>query len=393
MRKVAGSSDLSVGYAPIDGGTDLVVLKEPARFSEAQEQGLEKFRQKAENWETVSANPNIVSLIEWGTDPHPWLAMEFLEGYDLRQRIDYADGISVDEALTIVKQLASGLSHMHDNRVIHFDIKPSNIVFDPRPGGPNTPKLSDLEFTRLSQRQQDRDPGDGYPSKVPDRYAAPEEFYESNLPTPGKRADCFSLGIILYELITGDHPFARGDDTSAPVKPQNQWQGYQSIDTGKIPQEVDAVLSDILSHQPSDRPTAREIVQLLDDVSTDDSAIALHDDVEFFYHIEVILGRIEATRAIIRNLDDNPSSDDEIHRCQDKLDSMYTSMRQRERLTQDDICTDILFEDPDQTTFPDIIKEMRSLDKSEGGKVTKELRKEVRELLNQTEAIYKELRR
>jgi len=143
-------------------------------------------------------HPSIVTTFDYGEeDGLAYLAMELLEGTDLRSRLQ-KEAIPAVEALEIVRQVADGLGYAHARGVVHRDIKPGNIMLN----GGGQPKLMDFGLARM--RMADHKTSTGMVLGTP-RYMSPEQI--SGLPVD-QRSDIFSLGIVLYEMLTGTRLFA-----------------------------------------------------------------------------------------------------------------------------------------------------------------------------------------
>ncbi|MGR8931777.1 MAG: serine/threonine protein kinase [Gammaproteobacteria bacterium] len=143
---------------------------------------------------------NIITIHDLGeVNGRCFLAMEYLEGGDLKQRI--AAGMTADDALKLLKLIAQALDFVHQKDIVHRDIKPENILF--RKDG--SPVLTD--FGVAKQLQSDSSlTMDGLTVGSP-HYLSPEQAEQKKLDA---RTDIYSLGIIFYEMLTGEKPF-QGD--------------------------------------------------------------------------------------------------------------------------------------------------------------------------------------
>ena len=143
-------------------------------------------------------HPNVVTTFDCGDhDGMAYLAMELVEGTDLRTRLT-SDGVSPLEAVDIVRQVAEGLAYAHERGVVHRDIKPANIMID----GKGRAKLMDFGLARM--RLADHKTTTGMVLGTP-RYMSPEQIAGEPVDA---RSDIFSLGIVLYEALTGTRLFA-----------------------------------------------------------------------------------------------------------------------------------------------------------------------------------------
>jgi serine/threonine-protein kinase len=146
-------------------------------------------------------HPSIVTTFDYGEhEGMAYLAMELLEGTDLRTRLQ-TESIPAAEALEIARQVAEGLAYAHARGVVHRDIKPGNIMLN---GGGHA-KIMDFGLARM--RMADHKTSTGMVLGTP-RYMSPEQI--SGEPVD-QRSDIFSLGIVLYEMLTGTRLFA-GED-------------------------------------------------------------------------------------------------------------------------------------------------------------------------------------
>ena len=144
------------------------------------------------------AHPNIVTVYDFGeVDGVAYLAMELLEGTDLRKRVQQARLAPV-EAVEIACHVAEGLAYAHQRGIVHRDIKPANIMLPDR--GPA--KIMDFGLARM--RVADHKTSTGIVLGTP-RYMSPEQI--SGQPVD-QRSDIFSMGIVLWEMLTGRRLFS-----------------------------------------------------------------------------------------------------------------------------------------------------------------------------------------
>jgi len=194
-------------------------------------------------------HPNIIVVYELGEhEGMPYMALERLEGIDLQRAIN--DGLRPDPRLllNVILQALAGLGHAHEKGIVHRDIKPSNI-FVPL-GLPA--KIMDFGIARLAGHNVTTTSGvvTGTPN-----YMSPEQFQSKEL---DGRSDLFSLGLILYELVTGEKAYQSNDIASLFYKIV-----HEDVDLGLIPEgpeweKLHQVLTCALAKKPEDRyPDAR----------------------------------------------------------------------------------------------------------------------------------------
>jgi len=187
---------------------------------------------------------NIVTIFEFAEESNvPYIVMEFLRGTPLGARINGQPPLSIDDKLNIVAQLCDGLSYAHEQGVVHRDVKPDN-VFILEDG---SVKLLDFGIAKLTSSNLTRQ-GDVLGSAS---YMSPEQVGGSD--SVDGRADVFSTGVMLYELLTGHKPFEADAPTAVILKILKD--DPTPIDTyvqGLPPQLVAAVLK-ALAKKPEDR--------------------------------------------------------------------------------------------------------------------------------------------
>jgi serine/threonine protein kinase len=155
---------------------------------------LRDFQREAGNWQRLN-HPHIVQLYEHGAHPYPWLAMELMSGGSLTSRLDK---LPVRQALDILIKVCGALEYAHSGGFVHRDLKPENILFSED----GVPKVSDWGLARHALFQSLTQ---GYSGSLP--YSAPEQLEPERFGPYGRPGDVFQLGIVLYETLTGRHPF------------------------------------------------------------------------------------------------------------------------------------------------------------------------------------------
>ena len=152
-------------------------------------------------------HPNIIPVHEVGEyEGRPYIAMAHIEGRSLRDLIKHGK-LSISEAVALTMQICDGLQKAHEAGIVHRDIKPGNIIID------NAGRARILDFGLATVTGDDKLTKTGSTLGTVG-YMAPEQISGMNV---DKRADIFSLGVILYEMITGRRPFT-GDNDAAVIK-------------------------------------------------------------------------------------------------------------------------------------------------------------------------------
>jgi hypothetical protein len=191
-------------------------------------------------------HPNIVTIFDVGEDAGAaYIAMELLEGPSLQQMLKERQRIAFHFAADIVAQVADALHHAHQFSIVHRDVKPANVVVS----GSGRAKLTDfgVAFVPASDVTQH---GSALGSP---RYMAPEQVLGQAIDA---RADVFSLGVVLYELLTRRTPFEWPGDTTVYALMQRiagePHPPLRQIDAG-IPAGFDRIMDRALAKRPQDR--------------------------------------------------------------------------------------------------------------------------------------------
>jgi serine/threonine protein kinase len=144
-------------------------------------------------------HPNIVTLFDAGeTEGQLFLAFEFVEGTDLAGRMENGPPLSLREVLRIIRQVADALDYAHRQGIVHRDIKPSNILLDTA----GRVKVADFGIAKVTGQSTELTMAGSVMGSP--QYLSPEQIRGDDL---DGRSDIFSLGVVLYELLSGKRPF------------------------------------------------------------------------------------------------------------------------------------------------------------------------------------------
>jgi serine/threonine-protein kinase len=240
------------GFDPIIGRTVAIKTMLPEGLSP---QEFEEYKTRFQREATAAgklAHPNIITVYDFGEDNGVlYLAMEFLEGKSLEKIVQEQTVLPIETILPIDDQICSALDHAHRNKVVHRDIKPANIMILQNGLVKVTDfgiaKMMDMGMTQAGQIL-------GTPN-----YMSPEQVKGRQI---DGRSDIFSMGVILYELVTGEKPFG-GQNITTVI--------YKIINENPIPpRELDAsihaglsyVISKALAKNPDERyQTCKELAE------------------------------------------------------------------------------------------------------------------------------------
>lgn len=202
-----GQGAMGVVYKATDPLIDRVVAIKTINLGLAQEEKDEyegRFYQEAKAAGRLS-HPNIVTIYDVGKSGDvAYIAMEFLQGRELRDVMNDDKMLPVDQVLDIVAQVASGLAYAHEHDIVHRDVKPSNIMVV-RDGHI---KITDFGIARMASSAVRTQTGMVLGSP---KYMSPEQVMGRSI---DQRSDIFSLGVMLYEMLTGQPPF-QGENVNA----------------------------------------------------------------------------------------------------------------------------------------------------------------------------------
>jgi serine/threonine protein kinase len=194
-------------------------------------------------------HPNVASVFHLGRRGENYFyAMEFVEGETLEHLIRRSGRVEVKLALGIATQVASGLAAVHKQKLVHRDIKPSNIMVSLDEGGAVKAKIIDLGLAKSLDESggQTAISTPGAFAGTPE-FASPEQFAGVSVDI---RSDLYSLGITLWEMVTGKTPF-RG--TSGEVMYQHQHSLLPLEELEDIPQPLVVLLETLLEKDPGRR--------------------------------------------------------------------------------------------------------------------------------------------
>jgi predicted Ser/Thr protein kinase len=163
---------------------------------------VERFNREARALAKLS-HPNIVAVHEFGqVNGLPFFLMEFVDGLNLRQ-LEQAGKLSPQQALQIVPQICEALQFAHDEGIVHRDIKPENILMDKR----GRVKIADFGIAKILGAGRDVAITETQGAIGTPHYMAPEQMEKPT--TVDHRADIFSLGVVFYEMLTGELPLGK----------------------------------------------------------------------------------------------------------------------------------------------------------------------------------------
>lgn len=169
----------------------------------SQSEFTRRFKVEAKAMSRLS-HPNCVSIIDFGVHETPYLVMDFVTGKTLRSIMERGR-VPVSRAINICRQLLAGLAHAHNKQIVHRDVKPANIIVrEDVTGTGDLVRILDFGLAKLRDAGASIDASKGNVALGTPHYMAPEQIRGGDVDA---RSDLYSVGIVLFELLTGRKPF------------------------------------------------------------------------------------------------------------------------------------------------------------------------------------------
>ena len=216
----------------------------------SDDQFVERFRREAKNAAGLS-HPNIVSIYDRGeAEGTYYIAMEYLEGRSLKDRIVAEGPLPIPAAIEATRQILRALGFAHRRGVVHRDIKPHNVLLA-QDGAERRHKVTDFGISRTAASQM-TEAGSIVGTA---QYLSPEQARGAHV---DQRSDIYSVGIVLYELLTGKLPFTGETPLEIAMKHLSEVPTSPSSLRPEIPPDLDMVVLRALAKDPGDRYESAE---------------------------------------------------------------------------------------------------------------------------------------
>lgn len=217
---------------------------------------IERFHREAKSAARLS-HPNIVSIYDVGVAGNDhYIVMEYVQSNTLKKKIQDEGALDILTAVAIAKDIASGLTHAHANNIVHCDIKPHNILMT----ADGRAKITDFGIAR-AVTESTLTYGGSVIGSV--HYFSPEQARGGSI-TP--KSDVYSLGIVLYEMLTNRLPFTGDNPVAIAMKHIEEEAIAPSRYRPQIPPMLEAIVCRAMSKSPEIRPSSFELVQELSNV-------------------------------------------------------------------------------------------------------------------------------
>jgi serine/threonine-protein kinase len=251
------------------------------KSSDAEPDAVRRFEQETEVIARL-AHPHIVQVVDAGRaeDGTLFLAMELLDGDNLRAVLRKVGPLPVPRVLAIVEDIASALSAAHAGGVIHRDLKAENVMLVKAAGKPESAKVLDFGVAKLTKKTEaPPQTGSGFVAGTPGCIAPEQMLGKSDDP----RSDLYSVGVLMFEMLVGTAPFVSESSVELMMRHLTEPAPRASAVAaarghGEIPQAVDDLVASLLAKDPDGRPASAEaLVDII--VSLRDASRATQADL------------------------------------------------------------------------------------------------------------------
>jgi len=235
-----------------------VLLPALIRDTKAQE----RFRREAGHVAKLS-HPNIIQIYDYGISEYgPYIVMELVRGGSLRQMVR-ASQLAIERTVGLMEQICSAVAAAHNAGIIHRDLKPDNILIETQSDGRLLAKVLDFGIAKLREASvEDADTNlTGANVIGSPNYMSPEQCMGAEL---DPRSDIYSLGVVLYEMLTGRTPFSESASVAVLVQHINATPKRVSELRGEVPASIESVVMKALAKERDQRfDSAAEMGHLL----------------------------------------------------------------------------------------------------------------------------------
>jgi serine/threonine-protein kinase len=300
LEHILGRGGMSIVYKAYDVTLERPVAVKVLRQDYSDNSEFQKsFHQEAKAAANLT-HPNIVTIHDFGFDHGKlFIVMEYVPGTDLKQLIRQKSPFEVEEALQLVTQACEGIGYAHRAGIVHCDVKPLNMLVTPD----LRLKVTDFGIARVLSTISIDEKSDlvwGSP-----QYFSPEQA-SGKAPLPA--SDVYSLGVILYEMLTGKLPFKADGASEYARMHREQLPQSPTLLNPAIPLELEKIILKTLAKEPAARyRTADQFGRILGTFGQTTNAIHLEDESTI---VEPVQNLAYPQPPAITHLNDYPASQD-----------------------------------------------------------------------------------
>ncbi|HMU40595.1 MAG TPA: serine/threonine-protein kinase [Pseudomonadota bacterium] len=285
IKSTIGSGGMGHVYKAIQAPINREIAIKVLRVDLAGQEGVtERFKREAKAASLIN-HPNAITIFDFGEDDGIlYLAMEFLSGETLRQRLRREPALTIDQALDAIESMAGALGAAHKVGVVHRDLKPDNIFIAKFDAASDVVKVLDFGLAKLL------DPGTSSPEDQltrPElrlgtpRYMAPEQAL--GIQPIDSRCDVYALGLLLFEMLAGRAPFTGEDGMEVLAQRlRKESPKLSAIAPNKnFSEHMDAFMARLLERDRSKRPAdANEVLAQIREIRKNGQVYQLDDEQE-----------------------------------------------------------------------------------------------------------------
>lgn len=259
LVRVLGKGAMGIVYEGRDPNLDRRVAIKTVKVENLSEEAAAeyeaRFRTEARSAARLQ-HPNIVSVYDSDRDGDiAFLVMEYIQGDDLKHHLDKGVRYSLEQSLKMIRDLLSALDYAHKQGIVHRDVKPANLLIEP--GG--RVKLADFGVARIQDSGEATRTQGSMVGTL--KYMSPEQVQGQKIDA---RADLFSVGVVLYQLLTDKRPFDGDNDFSIIHQIIGHTPAPPSSFNARLPSAIDAVVARALAKDREQRfATARDFASAL----------------------------------------------------------------------------------------------------------------------------------
>ena len=240
-----GEGGMARVYLARDNVLDRDVALKALRGQYAGDEGfVERFRREAKNAAALN-HPSIVQVYDQGRaeDGTYYMAMEYVPGGTLKDRIKKEAPLEPNEAAGIASRVAEALEVAHGRDIVHRDIKPQNVLLT----ASGDAKVADFGIARAASSKTITETNLVLGTSA---YMSPEQVRGDRA---GPASDLYSLGVVLYEMLTGEQPYRADDPIATAMKHLDEPPRHPRVANPAVPEELDTLVAKLLSKRPEDR--------------------------------------------------------------------------------------------------------------------------------------------